>query len=160
MIGKLFTTGIDPFILIDRWLVNCDRAIELLDSIKNQIAIEVQGELSWIMLSARLCRHQAEEYYCACRAAMRYYAWQNPANYSISETLEKEMLALMENVVAATGKQREDMLDLPTSSIDFSRSMRSMQRYDTLEPWRANQFYFRTMDQLELKRKIKEKGKC
>lgn len=160
MIGKLFTTGIDPFKMIDRWLTNCDRALELLGDVEKEIPAKAKGELIWIMTSARICRHQAEEYYYACRAAMRYYAWQNPVNDSISETLEKEMLALMESAVAATGKQREDMLDLPTSSIDFSRSMRSMQRYDTLEPWRASQFYFRSMDQLELKRKIKEKGKC
>ncbi len=70
------------------------------------------------------------------------------------------MMILMDKAIHATEKQREDMLELPTSSIDFSRSLRSCQRYDTLEPWRANQVYFRNMDQLELARKIKEKGKC
>lgn len=154
MIGKLFTSGIDPFTLIDRWLVNCDRAIELLESVKSQIAIEVKGELNWIMVSARLCRHQAEEYYYACRAAMRYYAWHNPANADSAGQLEAEMMILMDKAIQATEKQREDMLELPTSSIDFSRSLRNCQRYDTLEPWRANQVYFRTMDYLELKKQI------
>jgi hypothetical protein len=85
---------------------------------------------------------------------MRYYAWQNSVNADSTGQLVAEMTKLMDKAIQATEKQREDMLELPTSSIDFSRSLRNCQRYDTLEPWRANQVYFRTMDYLELKKQI------
>ncbi|MFA5863348.1 MAG: hypothetical protein WC975_01530 [Phycisphaerae bacterium] len=120
----LYMADRDPFRRLERMRDSAARAVEELDKIKDEAPSESLGEYEWITTSARLCLHQAQEYWHLCRVAVLRAAWIGETRPTVRGELAQRVLEEMEQALAAVHRIREDLLELQTASMDFARILR------------------------------------
>jgi hypothetical protein len=115
----------DPFNRLARMKQNAATAIKKLERLRDRVSADVLGEFEWILTSARLCRHQSEEYWHMARAAVFRAAWAGEKRPAVRSELAKKAVVEMEGAIRAVERIREDLLELQTSAMDFNRTLRA-----------------------------------
>lgn len=115
----------DPLDCLDRMKANAASAIAALESLREKVLPDALGEFNWILISARLCLHQADEYRHLARVAILRAARLGEKRPETRSMLADWALREMRMALQAVRHIQEDLLELPTSSMDFSRTLRA-----------------------------------
>lgn len=127
--GDLFATRnvgeCDLLTRLARMRRNAEAGLSMLESMQDQIPSSARGEFDWLTVSARLCLHQATEYWHMSRVAVLRAAWIGERRPEVRKELATQAIAEMNLAIAAVERIREDLLELPTPTMDFVRTLRS-----------------------------------